>query len=37
MILKDNILNCLKLRAIQSWRGHQTPPLPPQGGIGLSG
>ena len=30
------ILNCLKLRAIQSWRGHQPPPPPPpQGGIGL--
>ena len=28
------IINCLKLRAIQSWREHQPPP-PPPGGIGL--
>ena len=31
------ILNCLKLLAIQSWRGHQNPPSPPPPGrIGLS-
>ena len=23
------ILNCLKLRAVLSWRGHQKPPPPP--------
>ena len=34
MIWKDYLINCLKLRANQSWRGHQKPP--PPGEIGLN-